>query len=185
MEIFFEFVANDKASLVKRPHSLSDSSIGDNESFLWAPAPQSKFYTKDVLYKKVEELELSARAYNRLKAADIDYVGELVSETEESLLKVNSLGRKSLNEIKECLAGLGLSLDMDIGVFPLRVTRPTTVWVVLYQPSDTGTSDHCPGWVKAVATTEDRAKEIRKRLIEVYKYDQISIYPIILDYLRK
>jgi DNA-directed RNA polymerase subunit alpha len=67
------------------------------------------------LNRSVDELELSVRSYNCLKNADIRTIGELVQKTEAEMLKTKNFGRKSLNEIKEILHGMGLSLGMDLG----------------------------------------------------------------------
>jgi DNA-directed RNA polymerase subunit alpha len=67
------------------------------------------------LNRSVDELELSVRSYNCLKNADIRTIGELVQRTEAEMLKTKNFGRKSLNEIKEILHGMGLSLGMDLG----------------------------------------------------------------------
>jgi len=64
------------------------------------------------LDKSVEELELSVRSYNCLKNANIRTIRELVQKTEAEMLKTKNFGRKSLNEIKEILASMGLSLGM-------------------------------------------------------------------------
>jgi DNA-directed RNA polymerase subunit alpha len=66
------------------------------------------------LNRSVEELELSVRSYNCLKNANIQTIGELVQKTENEMLKTKNFGRKSLNEIKEILANMGLSLGMRI-----------------------------------------------------------------------
>jgi DNA-directed RNA polymerase subunit alpha len=66
------------------------------------------------LSKSVEELELSVRSYNCLKNANIKTIGELVRKTESEMLKTKNFGRKSLNEIKEILSGMGLSLGMTL-----------------------------------------------------------------------
>jgi DNA-directed RNA polymerase subunit alpha len=66
------------------------------------------------LNRSVEELELSVRSYNCLKNANIQTIGELVQKTESEMLKTKNFGRKSLNEIKEILASMGLSLGMRI-----------------------------------------------------------------------
>ena len=58
----------------------------------------------------IEELDLSVRAYNCLKRAGINTIGELVQRNEEDMMKVRNLGRKSLEEVVQKLAGLGLSL---------------------------------------------------------------------------
>ena len=66
----------------------------------------------DQLNRSVEELELSVRSYNCLKNANIQTIGELVQKTEAEMLRTKNFGRKSLNEIKEILHGMGLSLGM-------------------------------------------------------------------------
>jgi len=70
------------------------------------------------LYRSVDELELSVRSANCLRTAGIKLIGELVQKTEQELLKTKNFGRKSLNEIKEILASLGLSLGMQLENFP-------------------------------------------------------------------
>ncbi|HPW22045.1 MAG TPA: DNA-directed RNA polymerase subunit alpha [Vicinamibacterales bacterium] len=66
------------------------------------------------LDKSVEELELSVRSYNCLKNANIRTIRELVQRTEGEMLKTKNFGRKSLNEIKEILQGMGLALGMKL-----------------------------------------------------------------------
>jgi DNA-directed RNA polymerase subunit alpha len=66
------------------------------------------------LDKSVEELELSVRSYNCLKNANIRTIRELVQKSEGEMLKTKNFGRKSLNEIKEILQGMGLSLGMRV-----------------------------------------------------------------------
>jgi DNA-directed RNA polymerase subunit alpha len=66
------------------------------------------------LNRSVEELELSVRSYNCLKNANIQTIGELVQKSEAEMLKTKNFGRKSLNEIKEILSNMGLSLGMKI-----------------------------------------------------------------------
>ena len=66
------------------------------------------------LLRSVDELELSVRSYNCLKNANIRSIGELVQKTEAEMLKTKNFGRKSLNEIKEILTSMGLSLGMKI-----------------------------------------------------------------------
>jgi len=66
------------------------------------------------LNKSVDELELSVRSYNCLKNANIRTIGELVTRSEAEMLKTKNFGRKSLNEIKEILTGMGLSLGMRL-----------------------------------------------------------------------
>jgi len=69
------------------------------------------------LYRPVNELELSVRAANCLRNANIRYIGELVQKTEQEMLKTKNFGRKSLNEIKDILAEMGLSLGMKLDNF--------------------------------------------------------------------
>jgi DNA-directed RNA polymerase subunit alpha len=69
------------------------------------------------LYRSVEELELSVRSANCLKNADINKIWQLVSKTETEMLKTKNFGRKSLNEIKEVLSEMGLSLGIKLEGF--------------------------------------------------------------------
>jgi len=78
------------------------------------------------LNRSVEELELSVRSYNCLKNANIQTIGELVQKTEAEMLKTKNFGRKSLNEIKEILATMGLSLGMKIDEQGNAVPGPTS-----------------------------------------------------------
>ena len=70
------------------------------------------------LYRSVDELELSVRAANCLKNANIQLIGDLVQRSEAEMLKTQNFGRKSLNEIKDILADMGLSLGMKLDSFP-------------------------------------------------------------------
>jgi len=74
----------------------------------------------DQLSRSVDELELSVRSYNCLKNADIKTIGDLVTRTEGEMLKTKNFGRKSLNEIKDILAEMGLSLGMDVDVRKIK-----------------------------------------------------------------
>ena len=74
----------------------------------------------DNLFRSVDELELSVRSANCLKNANIRLIGELVQKTEAEMLKTKNFGRKSLNEIKEILTEMGLSLGMKLENFPSR-----------------------------------------------------------------
>src|SRR5579875_3281302 len=76
------------------------------------PAERAANQMNEVLNRSVEELELSVRSYNCLKNANIQTIGDLVQKTEAEMLRTKNFGRKSLNEIKEILAGLGLSFGM-------------------------------------------------------------------------
>jgi len=90
-------------------------------------APVAETVTVDArvnesLYKSVDELELSVRAANCLENAGIRYIGELVMRSESEMLKTKNFGRKTLNEIKDILAEMGLHLGMKIeGFDPARL----------------------------------------------------------------
>ena len=87
------------------------------------PLPDAKIEERELpqfndnLYRSVEELELSVRSANCLKNADINKIYQLVSKTEPEMLKTKNFGRKSLNEIKEVLTEMGLSLGMKLEGF--------------------------------------------------------------------
>lgn len=81
-------------------------------------APKNRL--NDNLFRRIEEIELSVRSANCLENADIKYIGELVQKTEAEMLRTKNFGRKSLNEIKEILTGMGLSLGMKIDGYPSR-----------------------------------------------------------------
>jgi DNA-directed RNA polymerase subunit alpha len=70
------------------------------------------------LLKKVDELELSVRSANCLKNDNIVYIGDLIQKTEAEMLRTPNFGRKSLNEIKEVLASMGLHLGMEVPNWP-------------------------------------------------------------------
>ena len=81
-----------------------------------ATAPQLPF--NPALLKKVDELELSVRSANCLKNDNIVYIGDLIQKSEAEMLRTPNFGRKSLNEIKEVLAGMGLHLGMEVPGWP-------------------------------------------------------------------
>ncbi len=84
----------------------------------------------DNLNRSVEELELSVRSYNCLKNANIQTIGELIQKTEAEMLKTKNFGRKSLNEIKEILTSMGLSLGMKIDDHGNAIPGPTSNMVL-------------------------------------------------------
>jgi len=92
----------------------------------------------EVLNRSVEELELSVRSYNCLKNANIQTIGELVQKTEAEMLRTKNFGRKSLNEIKEILANMGLSLGMRIDAHGRLVAPPPSA---AGMPMDLGPDD--------------------------------------------
>jgi DNA-directed RNA polymerase subunit alpha len=83
---------------------MSEAGVGETSSAT----------SNENLDKSVEELELSVRSYNCLKNANIRTIRELVQKTEGEMLKTKNFGRKSLNEIKEILGTMGLSLGMRL-----------------------------------------------------------------------
>jgi DNA-directed RNA polymerase subunit alpha len=85
---------------------------GDLQQDIAADTPRAAL--NENLDKSVEELELSVRSYNCLKNANIRTIRELVQKTEGEMLKTKNFGRKSLNEIKEILTGMGLNLGMRL-----------------------------------------------------------------------
>ncbi len=76
------------------------------------PAERAMSQMTEVMNRSVEELELSVRSYNCLKNANIQTIADLVQKTEAEMLRTKNFGRKSLNEIKEILGGLGLGFGM-------------------------------------------------------------------------
>ncbi len=86
-------------------------------SLLTTPAASSQSFDP-ILLRPVDELELTVRSANCLKAENIYYIGDLIQRTENELLKTPNLGRKSLNEIKEVLASRGLTLGMKLESWP-------------------------------------------------------------------
>lgn len=90
---------------------------GDVDMIVSAPARGGANFDP-VLLRPVDELELTVRSANCLKAENIYYIGDLIQRTENELLKTPNLGRKSLNEIKEVLASRGLTLGMKLESWP-------------------------------------------------------------------
>jgi DNA-directed RNA polymerase subunit alpha len=93
--------------------SIEEEDLGGEESAVELSEQEREAWSEK-LAKSVDELELSVRSYNCLKNANIRTIGELVQKTEAEMLKTKNFGRKSLNEIKEILGNLGLSLGMKI-----------------------------------------------------------------------
>ena len=83
-----------------------------------APSTGREAKFDPILLRPVDELELTVRSANCLKAENIYYIGDLIQRTENELLKTPNLGRKSLNEIKEVLASRGLTLGMKLEAWP-------------------------------------------------------------------
>ena len=90
---------------------------GEISTFADAPTPRNTQFDP-ILLRPVDELELTVRSANCLKAENIYYIGDLIQRTETELLKTPNLGRKSLNEIKEVLASRGLTLGARLENWP-------------------------------------------------------------------
>lgn len=97
LTVFINF--DEEFEVPEEPRSLEEAKANEN------------------LYRPVEELELSVRAYNCLKNADIKFIGELVQKSEQEMLKTKNFGKKSLNEIKDVLHEMGLGLGMKVEGF--------------------------------------------------------------------
>ena len=86
------------------------------------PSPQVEVekhnFVNNNLFRSADDLELSVRSANCLKNARIRYIGDLVTKTEQEMLKTKNFGRKSLNEIKEVLKNMGLNLGMEVEGWP-------------------------------------------------------------------
>ena len=85
---------------------------------------QAENLVDPILLRPVDELELTVRSANCLKAENIMYIGDLVQRTEVELLRTPNLGKKSLTEIKEVLEGHGLGLGMRLENWPPASLRP-------------------------------------------------------------
>jgi len=105
------------AKILKDQLSIFIQFEEDEEAFEVEEDAQTEKLNEN-LFKSVDELELSVRSANCLKHANIKYIGELVQKTEQEILATKNFGRKSLNEIKEILAEMGLSLGMKLENFP-------------------------------------------------------------------
>jgi DNA-directed RNA polymerase subunit alpha len=98
--------------------NIEEEDEEEGESPVVEVSDEDKGALYEKLGKSVDEMELSVRSYNCLKNANIRTIGELVQKTESEMLKTKNFGRKSLNEIKEILAGMGLSLGMKLDDWP-------------------------------------------------------------------
>jgi DNA-directed RNA polymerase subunit alpha len=99
--------------------NIEEDEEDETESAVVEVSDEEKGALYEKLGKSVDEMELSVRSYNCLKNANIRTIGELVQKTESEMLKTKNFGRKSLNEIKEILSTMGLSLGMKLDDWPL------------------------------------------------------------------
>lgn len=106
------------AKILKDQLSIFINFDEESESFTEAETEEEAEKVNENLYRTVEELELSVRSANCLKNAGIKLIGELVSRSESEMLKTQNFGRKSLNEIKDILGDMGLTLGMKLDSFP-------------------------------------------------------------------
>lgn len=125
LEVWTDGTVDPRASLAEAAHILmaqlqvfvgEDLIIEREETRTEEP---KKKYNEN-LYRKIDEIELSVRSANCLENADIKYIGELVQKSEAEMLRTKNFGRKSLNEIKDILGEMGLSLGMKLDEFPSR-----------------------------------------------------------------
>lgn len=125
MEIWTNGSIDPRSAIAQAAHILVDQLqifVGDglivHEELPTREEPKKRW--NDNLFRRIDEIELSVRSANCLENADIKYIGELVQKTEAEMLRTKNFGRKSLNEIKEILTEMGLSLGMKIEEFPSR-----------------------------------------------------------------
>ncbi len=108
------------AKIIKEQISVFVNFSEDNESSESDAVMGGDSEWNDALFKRVDELELSVRSANCLQNAGIEHIWQLVEKSEAEMLKTKNFGRKSLNEIKEILGELQLSLGMKLHNFPKR-----------------------------------------------------------------
>ncbi len=102
------------AKILKEQVSIFINFDEEAEPHYEESSPQNEILQNENLYRSVDELELSVRSANCLQNANIKLIGELVQKTEAEMLKTKNFGRKSLKEIKEILATMGLGLGMKL-----------------------------------------------------------------------
>ncbi len=125
MEIWTDGTIDARSAIAQAAHILREQlSIFVGENLIIEEEPvrleEPKKRLNENLFRRIEEIELSVRSANCLENADIKYMGELVQRTEGEMLRTKNFGRKSLNEIKELLTEMGLSLGMRLEDFPSR-----------------------------------------------------------------
>jgi DNA-directed RNA polymerase subunit alpha len=107
------------AKILKNQLSIFITFEEEEEAEMVTPAGQEEIEKlNENLFRSVDELELSVRSANCLKHANIKLIGDLVQKTEAEILATKNFGRKSLNEIKEILSEMGLSLGMKLESWP-------------------------------------------------------------------
>jgi DNA-directed RNA polymerase subunit alpha len=125
MEIWTNGSIDPRSAIAQAAHILVDQLgifVGE-DLIVEREEPKSEEPSKkwnENLFRRIDELELSVRSANCLENADIKYIGELVQKSEAEMLRTKNFGRKSLNEIKEILSEMGLSLGLKLEEFPTR-----------------------------------------------------------------
>jgi DNA-directed RNA polymerase subunit alpha len=125
MEIWSNGSIDPRSAVAQAAHILVDQLgifVGE-DLIVEREEPKSEEPSKrwnENLFRRIDELELSVRSANCLENADIKYIGELVQKSEAEMLRTKNFGRKSLNEIKEILGEMGLSLGLKLEEFPSR-----------------------------------------------------------------
>lgn len=94
--------------------TMEDATQEDNEEF-----DEEVLHMRQVLKQKLSDMNLSVRALNCLKAADVETLGDLVQFNKNDLLKFRNFGKKSLTELDDLLAGLNLQFGTDISKYKL------------------------------------------------------------------
>jgi DNA-directed RNA polymerase subunit alpha len=110
------------AKILKEQLSIWINFEETEEAAYQAPGTEEEPLNEN-LFRSVDELELSVRSANCLQNANITLIGELVQKSEQDMLKTKNFGRKSLKEIKEILATMGLALGMKFDNWPQMVER--------------------------------------------------------------
>ena len=144
------------------------------------------------LQKSVEELELSVRTYNCLKNSNIRNVGELATKSEADLVRIKNCGRKSLNELKEILSGMGLSFGtkVDDKGRPVReeaesINLPRTAEYLLYFWLPKKDREAIPGDLEEEYNLIAQKFGCRKADVWYWKQVIFSIGPIVLARLKR
>jgi DNA-directed RNA polymerase subunit alpha len=101
--------------LLEEEEEGEEENVLEEETSLITSVSEDPVFNSNLL-KSVEDLELSVRSYNCLKNANIKTIADLVQKTEQEMLRTKNFGRKSLNEIKEILHGMGLRLGMRVDI---------------------------------------------------------------------
>ena len=129
-----------QASKLLKDHMTIFINFEETPEVAEEPTERAANQMNEVLNRSVEELELSVRSYNCLKNANIQTIGDLVQRSESEMLRTKNFGRKSLNEIKEILSGLGLAFGMKFDAQGRLIGSAPPA-----SPSDFGAEDNYAG----------------------------------------